>query len=184
MKSTNSKSKFQRGSTTSGVRARFGFTLIEIMLVVGILAIVMTMGLPAIYRSLKLDSFRQGASDVLEACSTARARAILQGSTMAVIIRAEDGQINVQPAGGVAAAEANAPSSSSSLFSARLGKEVGIAMLDVNLMDQMQASEARVRFFANGTCDEFTLVLQSDKGEMRKITLEATTGLADVEILR
>jgi prepilin-type N-terminal cleavage/methylation domain-containing protein len=166
------------------VRARFGFTLIEIMLVVGILAIVMTMGLPAIYRSLKLDSFRQGASDVLEACSTARARAILQGSTMAVVIRAEDGQINVQPAGGVAVAEANAPSSGSSLFSARLGKEVGIAMLDVNLMDQMQASEARVRFFANGTCDEFTLVLQSDKGEMRKITLEATTGLADVEILR
>ena len=103
---------------------------------------------------------------------------------MAVVFRAEDGQINVQPVGGFVAAETSAPGSSSSIFSARLGKEVGIAMLDVNLMDQMQASEARVRFFPNGTSDEFTMVLQSDKGEMRKITLEATTGFADVEVLR
>ena len=57
-------------------------------------------------------------------------------------------------------------------------------MLDVNLMDQMEAPEARVRFFPNGTCDEFTLVLRSEKGEMRKITLESTTGLWDVEVLR
>lgn len=165
-------------------RIRRGFTLIEIMLVVAILLIVMTMGMPAIYRSLKLEPLRQAASDVVEACSNARARAILQGGTMEVLIKAEDGQINVQPASGVAVAEAHASGASSPAFSARLGKDVGIAMLDVNLMDQMQASEARVRFFPNGTCDEFTLVLQSPKGEIRKITLEATTGLADVEVLR
>ena len=47
-----------------------------------------------------------------------------------------------------------------------------------------QATEARVRFFSNGTSDELTLVLQSDKGEMRKITLEPMTGHAEVEILR
>ncbi|MBI3848906.1 MAG: type II secretion system protein [Verrucomicrobia bacterium] len=158
--------------------------MIEIMLVVAILAIVMTMGMPAIYRSLKLEPLRQGASDVVEACSNARARAILQGGTMEVVIRAEDGQINVQPASGVAVAVTNSSAASSAAFSARLGKDIGIAMLDVNLMDQMQASEARVRFFPNGTCDEFTLVLQSEKGEIRKITLEATTGLADVEALR
>src|SRR5439155_15736215 len=97
------------------------------------------------YRSLKLDSFRQATSDVMEECGHARARAILQGGTMAVVIRAEDGQINVQPAGGVAAGEASASGSGSPIFTARLAKEVGIAMFDVNLMDQMEAPEARVR---------------------------------------
>jgi len=183
MKSTTSKLVSQ-WRMEMGFPARRGFTLIEIMLVVAILLIVMTMGMPAIFRSLKLEPFRQATSDVVEACSNARARAILQGGTMEVVIRAEDGQINVQPAGGGAVGITSEPAPSSPAFRAQLGKEVGIAMLDVNLMDQMQASEARVRFFANGTCDELTLVLQSAKGEIRKITLEATTGLADVEILR
>jgi len=172
-------------------RSASAFTLIEIMLVVAIIAIVMTMGLPAIYRAMKLESFRQAVSDVVEACSHARARAILQGGTMEVVIRAEDGQINVQSAGNdndhpekTTSPSEVTTSSSASIFSARLGENVGIAMLDVNLMDLMRAAEAHVRFYPNGTCDEFTLVLQSEKGEMRKITLEAVTGLADVEVLR
>ena len=32
--------------------------------------------------------------------------------------------------------------------------------------------------------DEFTLVLKSDQGEWRKITLEVTTALADIETIR
>ena len=169
---------------TNALPASRAFTLIEIMLVVGILALVLTMGLPAIYRSLKLAPFPQAMSDVLEACNNARQRAILQGGTMAVVIRAEDGQINVRPVGGVVTTAVAPPGSSSAIFTARLGKEVGIAMLDVNLLDQMEATEARVRFFSNGTSDELTLVLQSDKGEMRKITLEPMTGHAEVEVLR
>jgi hypothetical protein len=39
-----------------------------------------------------------------------------------------------------------------------------------------------VRFFPNGTCDEMTLVLRSDKNEWRTISLEVTTGLASVEV--
>lgn len=162
------------------------------MLVVAIIAIVMTMGLPAIYRMVKLESFRQAVSDVVEACSHARARAILQGGTMEVVIRAEDGQISVQGAGsdhseGIANTSSlgeETSNSNTSNFTARLGENVGVAMLDVNMMDQMHLPEAHVRFYANGTCDEFILVLQSEKGEMRKITLEPTTGLADVEVMR
>jgi hypothetical protein len=40
-----------------------------------------------------------------------------------------------------------------------------------------------VRFFANGTSDEMTLVLSS-AGEYRKITLEVTTALASVGNVR
>ncbi len=40
-----------------------------------------------------------------------------------------------------------------------------------------------MRFFPNGTCDELTLVLRSDRNEYRKISLEVTTALARVETL-
>jgi len=192
MKPTNGNRMLEsRSPTRDGCLGR-AFTLIEIMLVVAIIAIVMTMGIPAIYRLVKLESFRQAVSDVMEACSHARARAILQGSTMEVVIRAEDGQITVQGAGSDRSDEtANTTgsgevtgNSNTSNFSAQLGKNVGVAMLDVNLMNQMDLPEAHVRFYPNGTSDEFILVLQSEKGEMRKITLESTTGLADVEVMR
>jgi hypothetical protein len=54
-------------------------------------------------------------------------------------------------------------------------------MLDVNLNEYKDAEEAEVRFYPNGTCDEMTLILVSDKNEWRKISLEITTGLASVE---
>jgi prepilin-type N-terminal cleavage/methylation domain-containing protein len=182
----------QRRSVTSVWFAGRAFTLIEIMMVVAIIAIVMTMGMPAIYRLVKLESFRQSVSDVMEACSRARAHAILQGSTMELVIRAEDGQITVQGAGSnhregpdkmttIGEATSNA---GASVFTGQLGKDVGVAMLDVNMMNQMDLPESHVRFYPNGTSDELTLVLQSEKGEMRKITLEATTGLPDVEVMR
>ncbi len=53
-------------------------------------------------------------------------------------------------------------------------------MLDVNLSEYKDQETARVRFYPNGTCDEMTLILRSDKGEQRGIVLEITTGLATV----
>ena len=56
--------------------------------------------------------------------------------------------------------------------------DVRLEMLDVNLLEYSQSEWTRVRFFPNGTSDEMTVILHSDKGEFRKITLEPTTGLA------
>ena len=60
---------------------------------------------------------------------------------------------------------------------------VVIEGLGINNMDFTDSEEARVRFFANGTSDEMTLVLSSG-GEYRKITLEVTTALVSVSNLR
>ena len=40
---------------------------------------------------------------------------------------------------------------------------------------------AEVRFYPNGTCDELTLVLLSERQERRNIWLEVVTGLAFME---
>jgi hypothetical protein len=63
---------------------------------------------------------------------------------------------------------------------ATINESIGIEMLDVNLTEYKDLDFARIRFFPNGTCDEFTLVLHSDKGQWFKIWLEITTGLANV----
>ena len=60
--------------TTDKSRARIpakggdGFTLIEIMMVVGILGMVLAMGMPAFIRSIRRDPLRQAVSDIEEAC--------------------------------------------------------------------------------------------------------------------
>ncbi|HYT60008.1 MAG TPA: type II secretion system protein, partial [Haliangiales bacterium] len=55
--------------------SRRAFTLIEIMVVVGVLAIVLAMGVPPFIRMMRKDSLRQAVSDIEEACSKARAEA-------------------------------------------------------------------------------------------------------------
>jgi len=61
---------------------------------------------------------------------------------------------------------------------------ITLEMLDVNFIEYKDWEEARVRFYPNGTSDEMTIVLRSDQSEYRKISLECTTGLATVEVIR
>jgi prepilin-type N-terminal cleavage/methylation domain-containing protein len=177
-----------------GPARRAGFTLIEIMVVVGILAIVLAMGLPPFVRSMQKDSLRQAAGDIEEACSTARAHAILQGVPTEVVIRATDGQVAVVPvpdmkgnpigAGSEAGEQpAGAGAAKPAVFSARLREDVAVTLLYVNLKNQMDAEESHVHFYPNGTSDEFTIVLQTGRG-VRKISLECVTGLARVEVIK
>ena len=170
-----------------------GFTLIEIMIVIGILGIVLAMGVPPFVRSLQKDSLHQAVSDIQKGCSEARARAILQGVPTELVIRA-DGQLTVAPAKetkdeqtatGAEPTEppADAGVPKASVFSAHLQEDVAIKLLYVNLKDQMEASESRVHFYPNGTSDEFTIILQTDRG-IRKISLECVTGMATTEVIR
>jgi hypothetical protein len=67
-------------------------------------------------------------------------------------------------------------------FSARLSSELVIELLDVNFLPLKNADEARVRFYPNGTSDEFTIVVQHG-GQWRKISLDIVTGLAELQVL-
>ncbi|MBI3191776.1 MAG: hypothetical protein HYZ36_03845, partial [Pedosphaera parvula] len=133
--------------------------MIEIMIVVGMIAIIMAWGLPSFVNSMRKNSMRQAVSDLMEGLSHARARAILSGVPAEFVIGADGGQLSVQSAAG-AAGQADSAGGRSN-FSAHLGEDIAIDMLDVNFHDQMQADEARVRFYPNGTCDEFTIVIHS-----------------------
>ena len=146
-------------------RFKKGFTLIEIMIVIAIMALVLAVGVPSIFRAAERDSLRAVVNGIVEACSMARAQAILSGQTQELIIRPLDGAIS-------------APGMSEPVV---IPNFVQIELLGVNFVELQTAEEARVRFFPNGTSDEFTIVLRSDKNEWRKISLETVTALADVE---
>jgi prepilin-type N-terminal cleavage/methylation domain-containing protein len=163
------------------------FTLIELMVVVAIMGVIMAIGIPFAYHTMHKESLTKTVSDVMEVFSHARARAILQGQMTEVVFHPQEGRLEVSGGGASSAAEngaavaANASLPHGSGLSAEIPKNLTVDMLDVNLTEYKDAETARVRFYPNGTCDECTLVLHSDNNQYRKISLELTTGLADVE---
>jgi prepilin-type N-terminal cleavage/methylation domain-containing protein len=165
------------------------FTLIEIMIVVGIIAIVMAIAIPAFVTAQNKTPMRNAVQGVLEACATARAQAILRGSIVELRIRPQDYTFDVAPtgvregSGGAARPEPKA-GEGHGVFSVKLPEEVGIEEVAVNFQLLKDAEAIAVRFHANGTSDEFTLVLRSLYNELRKITLDPVTGKADYDVLR
>ncbi len=164
-----------------------GFTLIELMVVVCIMGVVMAIGVPFAYHLVHKETIGQTVSDVVEVCSHARARAILQGQMTEVLFNVKERQLQVS-GGSASATESGAAVaavgtvSSGSGLSAHIPDDIQIDMVDLNLMEYKDSQMVvPIRFFPNGTCDEFTLILHGDKGQYRKISLEYTTGLADVE---
>lgn len=171
-----------------------GFTLIELMVVVGIMGVILTAGAPSLYRLMQKEGMRKVTSDVVEVCSKARAQAILRGTPMEVVFHPRDRRLevgsapSVSPAGtdgGAGMVVAEKPSVRPvEGQSAQIPEDFVIEMLDINLWEYRESEWARVRFYPNGTSDELRLVLRSPRNEWKIITLEVTTGLASVDDLR
>jgi len=170
---------------------RGAFTLVEIMIVVGIIAVVTAMAMPGFVQMLRKEPMRKAVSDIVDACTAARAQAILQGVPAEVTIRA-DGSISVSQVGTNATDRARMNTHSepnrvgetgASLFSARLHDDIVVTLLYVNLKNRMDADQTKVHFYPNGTSDDFTIVLESKSG-IRKVSLECVTGLPTVEAIR
>ncbi len=176
-----------------------GFTLIEIMVVVGIMGIILTMSVPIVWKVFHKAPLNKAVADVVEVCSNARRQAIMQGHQVDVVFHPLEGRFEVAggaagtantppPGSGTAAANPPVAASAASTMSgtglaASFDRSVTIDMLDINKNpdhDFKLDEFARVRFFPNGTSDELTLILRSDRGEQLGVVLEVTTGLPSV----
>jgi prepilin-type N-terminal cleavage/methylation domain-containing protein len=151
---------------------RRAFTLIELMVVVAILGIILAMGAPTLYHVLKKEGFRKSVSDLMEACSAARARAILSQQITEIDFNPKEKSCQVS--GGSEGGWGDWSTK------AKFDDDVYVEMLDVNLSEYKDADYARVRFFPNGTSDEMTLIVRKGD-EWRRISLELTTGLASLD---
>lgn len=174
---------------TSPSRER-AFTLVEIMIVIAIIAVIMATGIPSMTRALSKDDLARAIKDTIEGCKTARDRAILQGVPWTFVVHSESGELRVEPAPQEAfrgkpkllaeegtETKSAPPESPYSGFPRKLGEDVMVQLIDVNFVDHMDAPEARVRFFPNGTSDEFTIVF-AWKGKQRTVMVDIVTGQA------
>ena len=160
------------------------FTMLELMMVVAIIGLLMATGVPAILSVTREAPMRKAVNDVMEICSQARAVAILRGQTVTVAIHPRTHAMDMG-GGSEAAGASRMPSrvGGAAANSSTFDSSVVIEALGINNLDYTDSDDARVRFFANGTSDDMTLVLSSG-GDYRKITLEVTTALATVGSVR
>ncbi|HEX3988039.1 MAG TPA: type II secretion system protein, partial [Verrucomicrobiae bacterium] len=140
--------------------------LIEIMMVVAIIGLTLTLGIPGFLRSLKKEGMRKAESDLVEACQDARRAAIMNNKTTDLVFHPLEGSFEVP----------------GSFPQARFPDEIVIDIMGVNFIQVEKADEARIHFFPNGTSDEFTIVIRSTSdGSQRLIHLDTVTALAVVE---
>ena len=159
------------------------FTLIELMVVVGIIAVVIGMGIPAIHQAWHKNAMNKALEEVREVFSTARDRAILKGGMTEVIFHPKEHRLEL---GGTSRPvevgpdldNHPPPAPAGEGTSAQIDDSITIEMLDINLSEYKDADLARIRFYPNGTSDEVTLILRSDQNEYHKLSIEVTTGLA------
>jgi len=165
------------------------FTLIEIMVVVAIMAIVMSMSVPIVYKAWRKAPMRQAVKDVVEICSHARARAIMQGVMTEVDIYPKENRLALAGGGspprsageGASAPDLSAPAASGSGLSVQLSDRIIIETLDINMsgVEYNDVDVARIHFYPNGISDEMKMILFDGKDRFG-VELEITTGLANV----
>jgi prepilin-type N-terminal cleavage/methylation domain-containing protein len=92
---------------SQGATHRRAFTLIEIMVVCAIIGIVLTMGIPSIYRRLHPESMQKAVTEIKYLCDVARGQAVLSGTVMKLVIRQTPTErvIEVAPGGTTSAPE-------------------------------------------------------------------------------
>ncbi|MGB0579491.1 MAG: pilus assembly FimT family protein [Limisphaerales bacterium] len=166
-----------------------GFTLIEIMMVVGLIVIMFTVAIPTFARAHNQRAMKVVTDEMMELMHTARAQAIMRGVTMEVRINPLDQTFSVVSTGQSSELEKRVSSSSADTkrgrFSMDLGTDVRIELLRIN-SDDLEAAEDTVamRFYSNGTADAFHLLVSAVQGDMRKFTVDPITGRADYEVFK
>jgi prepilin-type N-terminal cleavage/methylation domain-containing protein len=146
---------------------RNGFTLIEVLVVVAILGMILTIGVPGFVRALHKEGMRKAESDVMEACQKARGGAIIKASKQTLVFHPLDKSFEAPGAFPLTV----------------LPSEVNIVAFSMN--GEEYAPEdydvVTVNFYPKGTSDEFAIILRSaTDGSQCTISLDEVTGLADI----
>jgi prepilin-type N-terminal cleavage/methylation domain-containing protein len=142
------------------------FTLIELLVVVAIMGVIMLIAIPSVYYKFNKESMRKAAEELKEACTDARARAILD-QRKTVLVISPDG--------------AKSPS-----VNVQFGEGIVVDKLLLHGEDytdlRTERDEARIQFHSDGTCDQALIRLfRPETGERCQFMLEAVTALVDVE---
>jgi prepilin-type N-terminal cleavage/methylation domain-containing protein len=141
------------------------FTLIEIMMVVAIIGLTLSLGIPSFVRTIKREGMGKVERDLVQACQEARREAIINNHTTDLVFRPLDRTFSVPGA----------------FASVQIPNDIIIEIMGINFIRVEGEEEAHVHFFSNGTSDEFITILHGSDGSYRTIYLDIVTALPRVE---
>ena len=181
---------------SSNRSARSAFTLIELMVVIGLIMIVMTIGIPRLIYNNETP-LGGTLSAVMDACAAARTKAILSGQPTKVVVDSENYSVTVGGASikpkteleilnsdttnfGSLDDEPKTTPQTGTSFSGKIHADVGVDFLAVNFKDMLDEGRAEINFYPNGTSDEFAIGMRHITGDgvQRFVHLDSVTGLA------
>ena len=180
---------------SSNRSARSAFTLIELMVVIGLIMIVMTIGIPRLIYNNETP-LGGTLSAVMDACAAARTKAILSGQPTKVVVHSENYSVTVGGASIKPKTELEILNSDTTnfdslddepkptpqtgtSFSGKIHADVGVDFLAVNFKDMLDEGRAEINFYPNGTSDEFAIGMRHITGDgvQRFVHLDSVTGL-------
>lgn len=134
--------------------ARRGFTLVEVLLVLALMALLASLLVPGVGSMLRAMDERAPEQLVAEAVLAARAAALESGRTVELRYDKDGRTFTWGPP------EARAPALPAGTTAELLPPETGGAVLLGGVLTETAAPLRRVRFFPDGTCDPFRLRLR------------------------
>jgi prepilin-type N-terminal cleavage/methylation domain-containing protein len=161
--------------------SRGAFTLLELMVVVGIIGLVAAMSVPSILSIRREAPMRRAVNDIMEMCERARAGAVLKNTTTTMVFEPRAGKVELR--GGDDNAALTKRPGTGPVMSTQFDPGVNVEQLWINVKDWTEAAAAPVNFYDNGTSDEMILVLTCG-GQRQLISLELSTALPTVAPLQ
>lgn len=168
------------------------FTLVELLVAVAIGLIILGLAVPVL-REVRRPPITQATKDFLDACQHARSRAIMEGRATQIAIRNAGRELAVEVAPDGVLGAANGVSSASAneggyqgpppSFFREFPEEILYERIDVNTVSFLQSAATAVRFYPNGTSDQFAAVITWRRSDPRLLTIDMMTGLAEAKAL-
>ena len=157
--------KFFLSSLRPGVRAdrdagqaQAGFTLLELMAVLGLMALLLGLVLPGLLRSWEREKNRVALRELTAALRTARSEAVTQGRKVRLFLNLKTGRYRLEG-------------------STREGTLTGMSLNDARLVWQNpEKSQGYIVFFGDGSSSGGKLALVEPTGRRYLLQVEPITG--------
>jgi Tfp pilus assembly protein FimT len=149
------------------------------MIVGGIIGMIAAIGAPTLYQMFHRKGMAKLVAEMTDLCTQARTRAILTGDKTRILFFPQERRCVLEGGAVPGAVRLGGNASTEVVFEDSI--TLSALMIGMIKYDFKDDEVAWVWFYPNGTSDEMSLVVHSDKNEWRVFNLETATGMVTVE---